>query len=61
MPGWAQVLGQALPNTHFIRIVRAVMLKGAEPMDVMEPMLTLAAILAIVSALAVVRYRRTLD
>jgi len=61
MPGWAQAVGQVLPNTHFIRIIRAVMLKGADLADVREPLLSLAAILAIVAVLAVLRYRRTLD
>lgn len=61
MPGWAQRIGLALPNTHFIKIVRAVMLKGAETTDVTGPLLALAAILAVVATLAVLRYRRTLD
>jgi ABC-2 type transport system permease protein len=61
MPGWAQAIGQALPNTHFIRIVRAVMLKGADTADMTEPLLTLAAMLALVAGLAILRYRRTLD
>ena len=61
MPGWAQSLGQILPNTHFIRVIRAVMLKGAGLNDVTEPLLALAAILAVVATLAVLRYRRTLD
>lgn len=61
MPGWAQAIGQVLPNTHFIRIVRAVMLKGAETADVTEPLVFLAGILAVVASLAVLRYRRTLD
>ncbi len=61
MPGWAQTIGLALPNTHFIRIVRAVMLKGAETADTIQPLLALLLILAIVASLAVLRYRRTLD
>jgi ABC-2 type transport system permease protein len=61
MPVWAQTIGLALPNTHFIRIVRAVMLKGAETADTVQPLLALVAILAVVASLAVLRYRRTLD
>lgn len=61
MPGWAQAIGQILPNTHFIRIVRAVMLKGADTADMAMPLLALAAILAVVASLAILRYRRTLD
>jgi len=61
MPGWAQAIGRILPNTHFIRIVRAVMLKDADTADVREPLLALAVILAVVAILAIVRFRRTLD
>ncbi|MCP5367976.1 MAG: ABC transporter permease [Hyphomicrobiales bacterium] len=61
MPAWAQVIGQGLPNTHFIRIVRAVMLKAADLPDIVQPLLSLAAILVVVATLAVLRYRRTLD
>jgi len=61
MPAWAQAIGQALPNTHFIRIVRAVMLKGADTADMTDPLLTLAFMLALVAGLAILRYRRTLD
>jgi ABC-2 type transport system permease protein len=61
MPGWAQAIGQVLPNTHFIRIVRAVMLKEAGMADVTEPLAFLGGILATVASLAVLRYRRTLD
>ena len=32
MPGWAQVIGEFLPLTHYIRIVRGIMLKGADPL-----------------------------
>ena len=61
MPEWAQVIGQALPNTHYIRIVRAVMLKGAGFPDVWPELAWLAAILAAVATLAIIRYRGTLD
>jgi ABC-2 type transport system permease protein len=61
MPLWAQAIGQVLPTTHFIRIVRSVMLKGAQTADMTEPLLVLAGMLAVVSSLAILRYRRTLD
>jgi ABC-2 type transport system permease protein len=61
MPGWAQVLGELFPNTHFIRVVRAVMLKGAGLADVWAELLALGATLLVIATLAVVRYRRTLD
>jgi len=61
MPVCAQAVGQALPTTHFIRIVRSDMLKGAETADMTEPLLILAGMLAVVASLAILRYRRTLD
>lgn len=61
MPGWAQVLGTAVPATHFLRIVRGVMLKGGDTGDVAGEYLALAIILLVISAIAMIRYRRTLD
>jgi len=61
MPGWAQVIGEALPATHFIRIVRGVMLKGASASQMANEVAVLAFMLVIVVSLAVSRYRVTLD
>lgn len=61
MPGWAQLIGQAVPATHFLRIVRKVMLKGGEVADVTGELWALIAILAVISAIAMLRYRQTLD
>jgi ABC-2 type transport system permease protein len=61
MPGWAQVIGTAVPATHFLRIVRAVMLKGGDSADVGGQYLALGIILVVISIIAMVRYRRTLD
>jgi ABC-2 type transport system permease protein len=61
MPGWAQALGEAFPLTHFLRIVRGIMLKGAEAADIAANVWPLALILSIVSAAALARYQRTLD
>ncbi len=61
MPGWAQVLGEVLPLTHFLRIVRGIMLKGNGAAEVAPHVWPLLAILAAVAALALARYRRTLD
>ena len=61
MPQWAQWLGEALPATHFMRIVRGVMLKGAGASDVAVELAALVLMLFIVSALAISRYRVTLD
>lgn len=61
MPGWAQVLGTGVPSTHFIRLVRMVMLKGANSGDVTGQFGALALILVVFSLLAMLRYRQTLD
>ncbi|MFZ5782503.1 MAG: ABC transporter permease [Pseudomonadota bacterium] len=61
MPAWAQWIGEALPATHFMRIVRGLMLKGAGFADVSGELAALVAILLIVATLAVSRYRMTLD
>ena len=61
MPGWAQVIGEGVPATHFLRVIRAVMLKGGDVADVAGPCWALAAILAVISVVAMLRYRQTLD
>jgi len=61
MPGWAQALGELLPLTHFLRLIRAVMLKGANCATLAQPLAALAAFAVIFAALALVRFRRTLD
>jgi ABC-2 type transport system permease protein len=61
MPVWAQYVGEALPATHYMRIVRGLVLKGAVLGDISTELLALVAILLVVSALAIARYRVTLD
>jgi ABC-2 type transport system permease protein len=61
MPVWAQWLGEGLPATHFMRIVRGVMLKGAGLGDISVELFALVVMLLVVSALAISRYRVTLD
>lgn len=61
MPGWAQAIGEALPVTHFLRIVRGLMLKGANFEQIASEVAVLLLMLVIVSALAISRYRVTLD
>ncbi|MBU3030952.1 ABC transporter permease [Paracoccus marinaquae] len=61
MPGWAQVLGEVLPVTHLLRLVRAVMLKGAQPGDVAGHFLALAIMAVVLGTLALFRFRKTLD
>jgi ABC-2 type transport system permease protein len=61
MPGWAQVIGEAIPLTHFLRIVRGVMLKGGGFAEVAPNVWPLAVFWAAVATIALIRYRRTLD
>jgi len=61
MPRWAQAIGEVLPLTHFLRIVRGILLKGNGFEDVavdLWPIILFAALALVVS---VKRYRRTLD
>jgi ABC-2 type transport system permease protein len=61
MPGWAQVIGEAIPLTHFLRVVRGVMLKGGGFLEVAPNVWPLALFWLVVATIALVRYRRTLD
>ena len=61
MPGWAQAIGEWLPLTHYIRIVRAIMLKGSTLADLRYDTLALAGLMAFAMTVAVTRFRRTLD
>ena len=61
MPNWAQWVGEALPLTHFIRIVRAIMLKGSTIGDLRYDALILGILMLIAMTIAVTRFRRTLD
>jgi ABC-2 type transport system permease protein len=61
MPVWAQWLGEIFPATHFLRIVRGVLLKGNGGADVVSHLWPIALFLLVVSAVAMWRYRQTLD
>lgn len=61
MPLWAQWIGEALPLTHFLRMIRAVMLKGASLQDVAQPMAAMLGFALFFSLLALSRFRQTLD
>ncbi|CAM3704631.1 ABC transporter permease [Roseateles saccharophilus] len=61
MPQWAQHLGEALPLTHFLRIVRGVMLKGSGAAELLPELWPMLAFLAAAGGVALLRYRRTLD
>jgi len=61
MPDWAQWLGTLLPVTHFLRVVRGALLKGQGFADMGPSLLALAVFMCAVAALALARYRTTLD
>lgn len=61
MPEWAQVLGEALPLTHFLRIVRGILLKGSGLPDLLGEIGPLTLFVVVVLTLGIKRYRRTLD
>ncbi|MBS0533458.1 MAG: ABC transporter permease [Proteobacteria bacterium] len=61
MPAWARAVGEALPLTHYLRIVRSIMLKGATIGDLRYDAAALAVLMLIAMTIAVTRFRRTLD
>lgn len=61
MPLWAQWIGECLPLTHYLRIVRSIMLKGATVADLHYDAFALAGLMLVAMAIAVTRFRRTLD
>jgi ABC-2 type transport system permease protein len=61
MPRWAQVVGEFMPLTHYLRIVRAVMLKGSTLADLKFDAFALTGLMLLAMLIAVTRFRRTLD
>ena len=61
MPGWAQMIGEVLPLTHFLRIVRGIMLKGNGISEVAPHLWPIALFMVAAGTVALLRYRRTLD
>jgi len=61
MPIWAQYIGEGLPLTHYVRIVRAIMLKGASLENLQYDTIALFALMLLAMTIAVTRFRRTLD
>ncbi|MDF2467159.1 MAG: transporter permease [Ramlibacter sp.] len=61
MPQWAQWLGEVLPLTHFLRIVRGIMLKGNTADLLMSELWPMLAFMAVAGIVALMRYRQTLD
>ncbi len=61
MPLWAQYIGEGLPLTHYLRIVRAIMLKGATLQNLEHDTIALVLLMLLAMTIAVMRFRRTLD
>jgi ABC-2 type transport system permease protein len=61
MPVWAQWISEFMPLTHYVRIVRAIMLKGSTLFDLQVDALALAGLMLVAMLIAVTRFRRTLD
>jgi len=61
MPRWAQLLGEVLPLTHFLRIVRGILLKGNGLTQLWPELWPMALFLAAAAALSLLRYRQTVD
>lgn len=61
MPVWAQWVGEMLPLTHYLRIVRAIMLKGSSVADLRNDAIAMFVLMLIAMTIAVLRFRRTLD
>ncbi len=61
MPQWAQVIGEVLPLTHFLRVVRGVLLKGSGFAEIAPDLWPIALFMLAATALALARYRQTLD
>jgi ABC-2 type transport system permease protein len=61
MPGWAQDIGECLPLTHYLRVVRGILLKGNGLAEISADLWPIMLFLVVALAIAVKRYRQTLD
>ncbi|HEY2068324.1 MAG TPA: ABC transporter permease [Rhizomicrobium sp.] len=61
MPVWAQWIGEVLPATHFLRVVRGILLKGNGLADIWPDLWPLILFMFVVAGIALARFRRTLD
>jgi len=61
MPGWAQDIGECLPLTHFLRIVRGILLKGNGLLEIAPDLWPIALFLVVMLTIGIKRYRQTLD
>jgi ABC-2 type transport system permease protein len=61
MPDWAQAIGSCLPLTHFLRIVRGILLKGNGVAEILPELWPILLFMTVAMAVGVKRYRQTLD
>jgi ABC-2 type transport system permease protein len=61
MPNWAQTIGEVLPLTHFLRVIRGVLIKGYGTDDVVGEIWPIGLFAAVALIVGVLRYRHTLD
>jgi ABC-2 type transport system permease protein len=61
MPVWAQYIGECLPLTHFLRVVRGILLKGNGLPECLPDLWPIGLFLLVMLVIAVKRYRQTLD
>jgi ABC-2 type transport system permease protein len=61
MPVWAQYIGEVLPLTHFLRIVRGILLKGNGFTQLWSELWPMLIFLLVAGVVALKRYRQTLD
>jgi ABC-2 type transport system permease protein len=61
MPEWAQAIGNVLPLTHFLRLVRGILLKGNTMVDLWPNLWPILLFMTLVVAVGLRLYRKTLD
>jgi len=61
MPGWAQDIGECLPLTHYLRVVRGILLKGNGLSEIAPELWPIALFLVVMLTIGIKRYRQTLD
>jgi len=61
MPRPAQIIAEALPLTHFIRLIRGVMLRGASLQELSGELLVLGGFIVVLMTLAILRFSKRLD
>jgi ABC-2 type transport system permease protein len=61
MPFWARCIGEVFPLTHYLRIVRGILLKGNGPREIAGELWPIVLFAVVVLTIGVKRYRQTLD